>query len=63
MGNNINNITVRKHNHDGKKVLAAGGKRKARVSSNMPDLSDDPYFVKKAESARKLLDKFPPPNK
>jgi hypothetical protein len=31
------------------------------VVENMPDYSKDPYFVKKAENARKLLEKHPLP--
>jgi hypothetical protein len=38
----------------------AAKKGKIKVS-DLPDLSNDPFFVKKAESAKKLLDQYGPP--
>lgn len=40
------------------KKAAKNGKIKV---SNLPDLSNDPFFVKKAESAKKLLDQYGTP--
>lgn len=36
-------------------------KKKAVRYSNLPDLSNDPYFVKKAEEAKELLQKYGTP--
>jgi hypothetical protein len=31
------------------------------VDSSVPDFSKDPYFIKKAEQAKKILEKYPIP--
>ena len=38
-------------------------KLRVTVSSEVKDYSKDPYFVKKAEEARKFLEKHPVPEK
>lgn len=54
--------TISRHNdHNAKKPLTIGSKKKAIVNSNMADLSNDPYFVGKAESAKRLLNKYGTP--
>jgi hypothetical protein len=55
--------TISKHNndHSAKKFLAVGSKKKAAINPNMVDLSSDPYFVSKAESAKRLLKKYGTP--
>jgi hypothetical protein len=56
--------TMARHNHqDTKKSLAGVGKKKATGKHQMVDLSSDPYFVKKAEGAKKLLEKYGTPKK
>lgn len=56
--------TIGRHNIQGaKKPLTMGSKKKAAINHNMVDLSNDPYFAKKAESAKKLLDKYGTPKK
>jgi hypothetical protein len=53
---------ISKHNdHSAKKSLTVGSKKKAVVNPNMADLSSDPYFVSKAESAKRLLSKYGTP--
>jgi hypothetical protein len=49
------------NNHNAKKPLSIGSKKKAVVNPNMVDLSNDPYFVSKAESAKRLLSKYGTP--
>ena len=49
------------NNHNTKKPLTIGSKKKAVVNPNMVDLSNDPYFVGKAESAKRLLSKYGTP--
>ena len=41
-------------------VKKATKRGKTKVS-NLPDLSNDPFFVKKAESAKKLLEQYGTP--
>lgn len=48
-------------NNDKNKPFGIEGKKKNVASSNMADMSNDPYFVKKAESAKRLLDKYGTP--
>jgi hypothetical protein len=36
-------------------------KKKATINPNMVDLSNDPYFVSKVESAKRLLAKYGTP--
>ncbi|MHA4812598.1 hypothetical protein ACX0G9_31180 [Flavitalea flava] len=45
-------------NNDRKKTLDMERRKKEVSFSNVPDLSTDPYFVKKTESAKQLLDKY-----
>lgn len=50
------------HNdHGAKKHLAIESRERKVANSNIADLSNDPYFVKKAESAKKLLEKYGTP--
>jgi hypothetical protein len=47
-----------------KKSRVSAAKKAARGKikvSNLPDLSNDPFFVKKAESAKKLLEQHGTP--
>ena len=54
--------SVPRHNdHSAKKLLTIGSKKKAVVNPHMADLSNDPYFVSKAESAKRLLTKYGTP--
>ena len=55
--------SVSRHNeHGAKKPLTIGSKKKAFiVNPHMTDLSNDPYFVSKAESAKRLLTKYGTP--
>jgi hypothetical protein len=53
---------TRNNNQDTKKSLTSGSKKKT-ANRQMVDLSNDPYFVKKAEGAKKLLDKYGTPKK
>jgi hypothetical protein len=56
--------TIARHNHQGtKKALTSESKKKTIGNHQMVDLSNDPYFVKKAEEAKKLLDKYGTPKK
>jgi len=56
--------TITRHNHqDTKKSLTSESKKKTRTNRQMVDLSNDPYFVKKAENTKKLLDKYGTPKK
>jgi hypothetical protein len=53
---------ISKHNdHNSKKSLTGGSKKKAVINPKMADLSSDPYFVSKAESAKRLLNKYGTP--
>ena len=55
---------ISKHNdHSAKKSLTVGSKKKAAINPKMADLSNDPYFVSKAESAKRLLNKHGTPKK
>jgi hypothetical protein len=57
-------VTIVGHTkHGSKKADTTGRKKKAVAKSGIPDLSNDPYFVKKAESAKRLLDKYGTPKK
>ena len=51
----------RQNNHNAKKPVTIGSKKKAVINPNMADLSNDPYFVNKAESAKRLLSKYGTP--
>ncbi|HEV3323988.1 MAG TPA: hypothetical protein VG052_00235 [Puia sp.] len=51
----------KQNNHSAKKPLTIGSKKKAVINPNMVDLSNDPYFVSKAESAKRLLSKYGTP--
>jgi hypothetical protein len=56
--------TTARHNHQNtKKLLTSESKKKTTSNRQMVDLSNDPYFVKKAEDAKKLLDKYGTPKK
>jgi hypothetical protein len=56
--------TITRHNHqDTKKSLTMESKKKTATNRQMVDLSNDPYFVKKTENAKKLLDKYGTPKK
>ena len=56
--------TIVGHNdHGAKKPLAIRSKKKSVINPKMADLSSDPYFVEKAESAKRLLDKYGVPKK
>jgi hypothetical protein len=50
--------TIVKKRRVGAVKKAARGKTKV---SNLPDLSNDPFFVKKAENAKKLLEQYGTP--
>ena len=54
---------IKKNEHSIEQLLTSGGKKRAVVNTNMKDLSKDPYFVKKAEAAKQLLDKYGVPKK
>ncbi len=47
--------------HKSEVPLTIGSKKKAVINPNMADLSNDPYFVNKAESAKRLLSKYGTP--
>lgn len=49
-------LTIKHKN--AKKSSATGVKKKVARRSATADLSNDPFFVKKAESAKKLLGKY-----
>jgi len=51
----------RHSNQNSKKSLATGNKKKVSTNAGMVDLSNDPYFVSKAESAKRLLNKYGTP--
>jgi hypothetical protein len=51
----------RHNNQNSKKSLATGSKKKGTITPSMVDLSNDPYFVSKAESAKRLLNKYGTP--
>jgi hypothetical protein len=51
----------RHNNQNAKKSLATGSKKKAIINPTMVDLSNDPYFMSKAESAKRLLNKYGTP--
>lgn len=55
--------SLRHNNQIAKKLLSRGSKKKSSHNGQMADLSNDPYFVKKAEGAKKLLDKHGTPKK
>jgi len=42
-------------------VAGKAAKRGKTKFSNLPDLSNDPFFVKKAEGAKKLLEQYGTP--
>ena len=54
---------TKKNEHIIEQLLTNGGKEKAVINPNMKDLSKDPYFVKEAEAAKQLLDKYGVPKK
>ena len=54
---------IKKNKHSIEQLLTNGGKKKAVINPNMKDLGKDPYFVKKAEAAKQLLDKYGVPKK
>jgi hypothetical protein len=58
MGTIIKN-TVR----NSKKVSAVKSRKQTASKAKLPDLSNDPYFRKKAESASQLLEKYGTPQK
>lgn len=51
----------RQSNRNSKKSLVTGNKKKAIANQGMIDLSNDPYFVSKSESAKRLLNKYGTP--
>jgi len=56
--------TIARHNNqDAKKSLTSISKKKTAGNHQMVDLSNDPYFVKKAEVVKKLLNKYGTPKK
>lgn len=57
--------TVTKHidHKDKKGIEGARVEKKGKAGTPVIDLRDDPYFVKKAESAKRLLDKYGTPKK
>lgn len=56
--------TIARHNNQGtKKSLPGESKKMTSGNPQMVDLTNDPYFVKKAEEAKKLLDKYGTPKK
>jgi hypothetical protein len=46
-----------------KQLVAIGKKHQTVVNPDMVDLSNDPYFVAKAERAKKLLNKYGAPKR
>ncbi|HEX9502934.1 MAG TPA: hypothetical protein VF974_01250 [Patescibacteria group bacterium] len=51
--------TTTLHNgENAKKPLTGRSKKKPGINPHMKDFSNDPYFVKKAEDAKRLLDKY-----
>jgi len=50
--------TSKQNSRASNKTLTARRKKKVVASSGMVDLSNDPYFVKKADRARELLIKY-----
>lgn len=56
--------TAKHIEHSEKKVFR--GKETGKVGSAVDqiiDLQNDPYFIRKAESAKRLIDKYGPPKK
>jgi hypothetical protein len=53
----------KQYNRGSKRPVAVGGKQKTTINPNMLDLSKDPYFVEKAERAKRLLAKYGTPKK
>lgn len=49
------------NNHNSKKTLTIESKKNETRNANVNDLSNDPYFIKKAEGAKKLLKKYGTP--
>jgi hypothetical protein len=47
--------------HKSEVPVTIGSMKKAVINPNMADLSNDPYFVNKAESAKRLLSKYGTP--
>jgi len=50
--------TVKRNKRVSSRALAIMRKVKGEIDPNMPDLSNDPYFVEKAESSREMLMKY-----
>jgi hypothetical protein len=49
--------------HNAKKTPAGKSRKQAIPKAKLPDLSNDPYFRKKAENASQLLEKYGTPKK
>jgi hypothetical protein len=58
MGTTIKNTT-----RNSKKHSVAKSRKQTVSKAKLPDLSSDPHFTKKAESARQLLEKYGTPSK
>ncbi len=56
MGTAIKNTT-----RNSKKNSAVKSRKQASAKAKLPDLANDPYFRKKAESASQLLEKYGTP--
>ena len=44
-----------------KKSILLGNFKPSEIDPNMEDFSNDPYFVKKAESAKRFIEKYGTP--
>lgn len=53
----------RQYTRKTKRLVTGGSNQKATINPDMVDLSNDPYFVAKAESAKRLLAKYGTPKK
>jgi hypothetical protein len=50
--------TAKKNKRASSRALTVKRKKKDVIDPEMPDLSNDPYFVEKAERSRELLIKY-----
>ena len=59
----IMGTTIKNTPRKSKKAFAVKSKKRTSRWSDLPDLSNDPYFLKKAEDARQILEKYGTPKK
>jgi hypothetical protein len=56
-------LAIKHTTHNNKKTPAGKSRKQVVTKTKLPDLSSDPYFKKKADSASRLLEKYGTPKK